>query len=426
MKVLVVGSGGREHTIAWKLAQSPKVSKLLCAPGNAGTAALGENLPVSASDIDQLLEVARTGDIGLTVVGPEAPLVDGIVDRFREAGLAIVGPSAAAARLEGSKVFTKHFLARHGIPTAEFDVFQEPDKAESELRSGRFQYPLVVKADGLAAGKGVFVCQTEEEALKAIDATMRQRQFGSSGDQVIIEEFLQGEEASFMVFTDGKTIVPMVPSQDHKAIYEGDKGPNTGGMGAYSMEGLLPGDLQASILSNIIRPTVEAMAEEGAPFSGILYAGLMLTQEGPKVLEYNVRFGDPETQAVLPRMESDLLDIFQALAAGDLENQTAAWSKDAAVCVVVAAGGYPGSYDKGKEISGISMAEEDPYTVVFHAGTAMKENIVTTSGGRVLGVTSLSPTLDSAIMKTYEAVNKIHFDEMYYRKDIASKGLRRT
>ena len=426
MKVLVLGSGAREHAIVWALSGGSEIEALWAGPGNAGTAALGENLPVSASDIDQLLEVAKSEAIGLTVVGPEAPLVDGIADRFREAGLAIVGPSAAAARLEGSKVFTKHFLSRHGIPTAEFDVFQEPDKAEAELRSGRFQYPLVVKADGLAAGKGVFVCQTEEEALKATEVTMRQRQFGSSGDQVIIEEFLQGEEASFMVFTDGKTIVPMVPSQDHKAIYEGDKGPNTGGMGAYSMEGLLPDDLQASILSDVIRPTVEAMAAEGAPFSGILYAGLMLTQEGPKVLEYNVRFGDPETQAVLPRMESDLLDIFQALASGNLENQTAVWSRDAAVCVVVAAGGYPGSYAKGKEISGISMAEEDPHTVVFHAGTKMKGNTVTTSGGRVLGVTSLSPTLDSAIMKTYEAVNKIHFDEMYYRKDIASKGLRRT
>jgi phosphoribosylamine--glycine ligase len=284
---------------------------------------------------------------------------------------------------------------------------------------------LVVKADGLAAGKGVFICQTEAEALAAIEATMRQRQFGASGDQVIIEEFLRGEEASFMVFTDGKTIVPMVPSQDHKAIFEGDKGPNTGGMGAYSMEGLLPTDLQSRILAEIITPTVEAMAEEGTLFQGILYAGLMLTQEGPKVLEYNVRFGDPETQAVLPRMESDLLDTFQAIANGDLEGRTATWSLNAAVCVVVAAGGYPGAYEKGLEISGISMAEEDPDTVVFHAGTAMRENTLTTNGGRVLGVTSLSPTLDSAIMKAYEAVNKIHFDGMYYRKDIAAKGLGR-
>jgi phosphoribosylamine--glycine ligase len=294
------------------------------------------------------------------------------------------------------------------------------------LNSGRTQFPVVVKADGLAAGKGVFVCQDLKEALEAVDTIMRQRKFGASGDLLIVEEFLRGEEASFMVFTDGETIIPMVPSQDHKAIFDGDKGPNTGGMGAYSMEGLLPDELQARILGDIIKPTIAGMAAEGAPFQGILYAGLMLTAEGPKVLEYNVRFGDPETQAVLPRMKSDLLDVFQAMAAGDLSSQRVEWHSEAAVCVVVAAEGYPGGYEKGMDISGIAMAEEEPNTVVFHAGTELRENKVVTSGGRVLGVTSMGSPLESAIMKTYEAVNKIHFDGMYYRKDIAAKGLRRT
>ena len=426
MKVLIIGSGGREHTIAWKLSQSPKIDQILCAPGNAGTAALGENLEISGGDIDSLLALARARQIDLTVVGPEAPLVEGIVDRFREAGLAIVGPTAGAARLEGSKVFTKHFLSKHGIPTAAFEVFKDAGTAEASLKAGSFQFPVVVKADGLAAGKGVFICQDLGEALDAVDIVMRQRKFGASGDLLVIEEFLQGDEASFMVFTDGKTVLPMVPSQDHKAIFENDEGPNTGGMGAYSMEGLLPGELQSRILGEIIKPTVAAMAEEGTPFQGILYAGLMLTAEGPKVLEYNVRFGDPETQAVLPRMKSDLLDVFLAMTSGDLSQELIEWYSDAAVCVVVASKGYPGAYNKGLEISGISMAEEDPATVVFHAGTDLHNDSVVTSGGRVLGVTSRSPSLESAIMKVYEAVNKVHFDGMYYRKDIAAKGLNRN
>ena len=387
---------------------------------------MGENLPISGGDIEGLLSIVRSRKIDLTVVGPEAPLVEGIVDRFKEAGLAIVGPSAGAAQLEGSKVFTKRFLSRHNIPTGAFEVFGEAEEAEEQVRQGSFQFPVVVKADGLAAGKGVFVCQDMEQALSAVDATMRQRRFGASGDLVVIEEFLQGEEASFMVFTDGETILPMVPSQDHKAIYDDDKGPNTGGMGAYSMEGLLPGDLQSKILEEIIEPTVKAMAEDGYPFQGILYAGLMLTSDGPKVLEYNVRFGDPETQAVLPRMKSDLLDVFLAMAAGDLKDVDVQWYSEAAVCIVVASEGYPGSYRKGLEISGISMAEEDPDTVVFHAGTELQGNSVVTSGGRVLGVTSRGMPLESAIMKAYEAVNKVHFKGMYYRKDIAAKGLNRT
>jgi phosphoribosylamine--glycine ligase len=426
LKVLVIGSGGREHTIAWKLSQSPKLSQLLCAPGNAGTAALGENLPISSENIDRLLAAAKSRQVELTVVGPEAPLVNGIVDRFTEVGLAIVGPTGAAAQLEGSKVFTKRFLEKHRIPTGVFQVFGEADAAEQSLNTGEFPFPVVVKADGLAAGKGVFVCCDLTEALGAVDIIMRQRKFGASGDRILIEEFLRGEEASFMVFTDGETILPMAPSQDHKAIFDDDKGPNTGGMGAYSMDGLLPAEMQSKILNEIIEPTVMAMAQDGTPFQGILYAGLMLTSEGPKVLEYNVRFGDPETQAVLPRMKSDLLEVFLSLTRGDLGNQVVEWSSDAAVCIVVAAKGYPGSYEKGFEVSGIAMAEEEPNTVVFHAGTDLRDGTIVSSGGRVLGVTSLSSPLDSAIMKAYEAVNKVYFDGMYYRKDIAAKGLKRA
>jgi phosphoribosylamine--glycine ligase len=299
----------------------------------------------------------------------------------------------------------------------------EADAAEEALRSGRFAFPVVVKADGLAAGKGVFVCQDLDEALQAVEIIMRQRKFGASGNQLIVEEFLQGEEASFMVFTDGEVILPMVPSQDHKAIYENDTGPNTGGMGAYSMEGLLSDPLREQILEGIIRPTVEGMADEGTPFRGILYAGLMLTTEGPKVLEFNVRFGDPETQAVIPRMKSDLLEVFLQMAERDLKGASVDWDREAAVCVVVASKGYPGSYAKGMEISGISMAEENPDTVVFHAGTELREGKVYSSGGRVLGVTSHAPSLESAVIRTYEAVNKINFEGMYYRRDIAAKGL---
>jgi len=425
VKVLVIGSGGREHTIAWKLSRSPKVNRVCCAPGNAGTALLGENVSISGSDLEGLADYAENNGIDLTVVGPEAPLVEGIVDLFQSRDLRVVGPSAAAARLEGSKAFTKQFLKDHQIPSAAFEIFDNPEEAENCLKKGTFGFPVVVKADGLAAGKGVLICRDLEESLAAVDLVMKQKKFGSAGDQVVIEEFLQGEEASFMVFTDGTNILPMVPSQDHKAIYEGDRGPNTGGMGAYSADFLLPDKLRRQILSDIVEPTVRGMAERGTPFRGILYAGLMLTEEGPKVLEYNVRFGDPETQAVLPRMESDLFELFLALSDGDLSGWSIRWSQNAAVCVVMAAGGYPGSYEKGREITGIDMAEEDPDTVVFHAGTALSDWKIVTSGGRVLGVTSLAPNLESAIMKVYEAVNKIRFQDMYYRRDIASKGLRK-
>lgn len=425
MKVLVVGSGGREHTLAWKLRQSTHVDEIFCAPGNAGTARIGKNVALSDCDLDGLVSFAKENEIALTVVGPEAPLVAGIVDRFQSEGLKVMGPSATAAQLEGSKVFTKDFLKNHGIPTAAFEVFENPADAEARLKAGAFKFPTVVKADGLAAGKGVLICANLEEALDAVKIVMRDKAFGTAGAKMVIEEFLVGEEASFMVFTDGVNILPMVPSQDHKAIFEGDKGPNTGGMGAYSVDFLLSPELRQGIIEDIIEPTVRGMAAQGAPFRGILYAGLMMTAEGPKVLEYNVRFGDPETQVVLPRLKSDLYEICMAIAEGDLSSTEAEWDEEACVCVVMASQGYPGPYQKGKEVSGIEMAEEGERATVFHAGTAVKEDKVVTSGGRVLGVTSRGETLGSAIMKAYEAVNKINFDGSYYRRDIAAKGLKK-
>ncbi len=425
MKVLMLGSGGREHTLAWKLKQSPKVSEIICAPGNPGCALLGRNVSVSLGKLDEVVSLARNVSADLTVVGPEAPLVDGIVDRFRGEGLRIAGPTAAAAQLEGSKVFSKQFLQDQNIPTARFAVFESANAAESALKAGQFEFPTVIKADGLAAGKGVLICEGLEPALDAVRSTMRSHDFGSAGDRIVIEEFLTGEETSFMVFTDGEHILPMVPSQDHKAAYEGDRGPNTGGMGAYSVDFLLDDQLRSRIMSTIIEPTLRGMSERGTPFQGILYAGLMLTADGPKVLEFNVRFGDPETQAVVPRLDSDLFELFWALAEGDLSGSEVAWKKDAAVCVVVASKGYPGPYSKGYEISGIPMAEEDSQTIVFHAGTALQNGNIVTGGGRVLGVTSLGPDLESAIIRVYEGVNKIHFQDMYYRRDIAAKGLKR-
>jgi len=422
VNILIIGSGGREHAIAWKLNKSSRVNQLYCAPGNAGTAGLCRNITHDLSR-EALLQFCIEQKIDLVVVGPEAPLCEGVADWLEAGGVSVVGPSAAAAQLEGSKVFAKDFMLRHNIPTGRYHPCVEPDQAEDALKRGLFGFPIVVKADGLAAGKGVFICRTLEEALDAVNAIMRERCFGPSGDRLILEEFLEGEEASFMCLTDGDTVLPLVPSQDHKAIYEGDKGPNTGGMGAYSMNGLLPEELQEQIMSEIMLPTIRGMAMEETPFKGILYAGLMLTGSGPQVLEFNVRFGDPETQAVLPRMESDLAEVFELLSQGKLTGTTLQWSDQAAVCVVIASGGYPGPYETGKEISGIEMAEEEQGTVVFHAGTREENGKILTTGGRVLGVTATAASLEHAIMKAYEGVNKIHFDGMYYRRDIASRGL---
>ncbi|MCK5352324.1 phosphoribosylamine--glycine ligase, partial [bacterium] len=391
-----------------------------------GTAQLAENVSIDVEDIDGLADFVAAQQIDLTIVGPEAPLVAGIVDRFQQQGLLAAGPSLEASRLEGSKAFAKDFMKRHAIPTGGYQIFAQVEPAETALKGNAFQFPVVLKADGLAAGKGVFICPDLAASIEALDGIMRKRKFGASGDRLVIEEFLEGEEASFMVFTDGVNILPMVPSQDHKAIYEGDQGPNTGGMGAYSIDAILSEELRRKVLDEIIYPTITGMAEEGNPFQGILYAGLMMTREGPKVLEFNVRFGDPETQVILPRMESDLLDLLYAMAEGNLENADVRWNKNAAVCVVLAAKGYPGSYEKGQEISGLEMAGEDENTVAFHAGTTLKNGKTVTNGGRVLGITSVAPTLQPAIIRAYEGVNKIHFEGMYCRRDIASKGLKRN
>ncbi len=383
-------------------------------------------MPVAASDLAGLLDFAQREKIDLTVVGPEAPLVAGIADLFESKGLRVAGPSRQAAALEGSKVFAKEFLLAHDIPTAASQVYRDADSAEADLAKGLFDYPVVLKADGLAAGKGVIICHDLEESRSAVDVLMRERRFGDAGNRVLIEEFLRGEEASFMVFTDGSRILPMVASQDHKAAYDGDKGPNTGGMGAYSDDTILSDRLKARIMSEIVEPTVAGMARRGTPFKGILYAGLMLTDNGPKVLEFNVRFGDPEAQAVLPRLDSDLLEVLDCLAAGDLSGQTLQWSPDPVVCVVLAAQGYPGSHPKGTEISGLDLAGEGGGTLIFHSGTAWEEGRLVTAGGRVLGVTARSSSLDGAIMSAYEAVNKIYFSGMFCRRDIAAKGLARA
>ena len=424
MKALIVGSGGREHALAWKIRQSPRLADLYCAPGNAGTASIAQNVPISADNLDDLLEFALSRRIDLTVVGPEAPLVAGVVDRFQAAGLLAVGPTRLAAQLEGSKAFSKDFMKRWNIPTADYQTYQNPDVVEADLEKGRWRMPVVVKADGLAAGKGVFVCPDLEAALAAVSSIMREREFGAAGEQVVVEEFLRGEEASFMAFCDGERFFPMAPSQDHKAIYDGDKGPNTGGMGAYSIDQILTPEIRARAIDEVLAPTIRGMAAEGNPYRGILYAGLMLTDDGPKVLEFNVRFGDPETQVVLPRLDSDLLPVLEATARGDLRGVDIRWNDEAAVCIVVASAGYPGAYEKGKEITGLTMAS-DRNTIVFHAGTAERSGKTVTSGGRVLGVTARARSLDEAIVRAYEGVNRVYFEGMYYRRDIAAKGLKK-
>ncbi len=423
MNILIVGSGGREHAIAWKLKRSPQVEQLYCAPGNAGTARIAQNISLSPLDLVGLLDFSISRDVALTVPGPEGPLVAGIVDHFQAAARGIVGPTRKASLLEASKVFAKEFMVRHGIPTARHTIYSEPEHAEAALKSDTFDFPVVLKANGLAQGKGVFICHDYLEGWKAVDTIMRKRRFGDSGDRLIVEECLEGEETSFMVFSDGKRILSMAPSIDHKALYENNQGPNTGGMGAYSVDSILPAPLHQQILETIIFPTIQGMAQEGRPYQGVLYAGLMLTQEGPKVLEFNARLGDPETQVVLPRMRSDLLDILIPLADSDLEGVNIQWDSQAAVCVTITAEGYPGPYQKGKEISGLEMADEIENTVVFHAGTTQMRDKTVTSGGRVLGVTSRAASLEAAIIRAYEGVNKIHFDGMYYRPDIASRDL---
>ena len=416
MKVLVVGGGGREHTLVWKIAQSSQVSKVYCAPGNAGTADIATNLPVSDNDIPALLGFARDNNIGLTVVGPEVPLVAGIVDEFEAAGLRIFGPNARAAILEGSKVFTKELLYKYDIPTAEYHRFTDASKAVEYLESNT-TYPIVIKADGLAAGKGVLISLSREEAQQGVREMMEEKVFGMAGDEIIIEEFMTGPELSMLCFVDSNSVVPMVSAKDYKRIGEDDTGLNTGGMGAISPNPLYDDELEAHCLENIIEPTLRGMRKEGRPFKGILYCGIMLTEAGPKVLEYNVRFGDPETQVILPRLETDLLDIFEAVIDDKLSDLQVKWDQTAAATVVLASQGYPEAYPKGLVISGLDQVNA---SVVFHAGTAEKEGEIVTSGGRVLTITTRAATVASALTTSYQNADLIHFEGKTIRMDIGS------
>ncbi len=416
MKVLVVGGGGREHALAWKLAQSPKVTELLAAPGNAGIAHLARCAPISAEDIVALADFAEREKVDLTVVGPEAPLCAGIVDEFERRGLRIFGPNKAAAEIEGSKVFCRHLLAKRNIPSPQFSAFDNPNEAKAYIRQKGA--PIVVKADGLAAGKGSIVCATLDEALQAVDRIMVEREFGAAGDRVVVEEFLEGREASIMVFTDGRTVKPMLPSKDHKRLLDGDRGPNTGGMGVYCPVPYIDAALFDQIVETIMKPTIAALAEEGRPYKGVLYGGLMLTREGPKVLEFNCRFGDPETQAVLPLLDGDLAEICEAVIDERLHEVKVQWNQGACICVVMASAGYPGAYEKGKPITGIEEAEREESVIVFHAGTAVKDGQLVTAGGRVLGVTAVGKDFNEAAERVYRAIRRIHFDGAQYRSDI--------
>ena len=425
MKILIIGSGGREHALAWKCSQSEDVSEVLVAPGNAGTVteARCRNVGVGAEDIDALLALARDESVDLTIVGPEAPLVAGIVDRFIEAGLPCFGPTAAAAQLEGSKAFTKDFLARHHIPTADYENFSDLEKALAYIREQGA--PIVIKADGLAAGKGVIVAQTLEEAEAAATDMLEGNKFGDAGARIVVEEFLDGEEASFIVITDGDAILPLATSQDHKARDEGDSGPNTGGMGAYSPAPVVTPEIEARIMNEVIEPTLKGMQIDGAPYLGFLYAGLMIMADGtPRVIEFNCRMGDPETQPIMARLRSDLPAICKATLDGSLGNITAEWDERAALGVVMAAGGYPNAYAKGKTITGLDVANSDSQKV-FHAGTAMSNKDVVTSGGRVLCVVGLGDSVANAASEAYDAVAKINWEDVYFRRDIGHRAIAR-
>ncbi len=420
MKVLVIGSGGREHALVWKLKNSPSVKKVYCAPGNAGIAQDAQCVDIPVGDKAALLKFAIREKIDLTVVGPEAPLVDGLVDLFEENGMAAFGPSRRAAELEGSKAFCKNLLQKYEIPTANFVVFDDYQKARDFLAGHRG--PLVVKADGLAAGKGVFVCSNAQEAAEAIDRIMKQHEFGEAGRKVIFEERLTGDEVSVMALSDGEQILELLPAQDHKRIYDNDQGPNTGGMGAYAPTPHISRELLDEIRRTILEPTIKGMALEGRPYRGLLYAGLMVTAQGPKVLEFNVRFGDPETQAVLPLLESDLAEALWAARNGRLSTVPWRFRNGASVCVVIAAGGYPGPYEKGKKILGLDHIWDEG-VVIFHAGTKREGNDIVTAGGRVLGVTAVDENFRLSVDKAYRAVKWITFDGAYYRRDIAARVL---
>ena len=424
MNVLIVGSGGREHAIAWALKKSPLVKKIFIAPGNAGTAQIGKNVDIPANDFESLAAFAKKEKISLTVVGPEGPLAEGIVDFFEQRNLKIFGPRKNAAIIEGSKLFTRDLLKKYGIPSAEYAGFESAEEAKEHLH--KKGAPIVVKADGLAAGKGVVVAETIEEAEKAIDDAITGKKFGDAGARILLEEKLLGEEASYLVFSDGKSILPMVSAQDHKRVFDNDKGGNTGGMGAYSPAPIVTQEVEKIVLEKIMQPTVDAMAKEGRLYKGVLYAGLMINAGKPKVVEFNCRFGDPETQVILPRLETGLLQIMQSCIDGTLAKQEIKWSKKPCCCIAMAAGGYPGHYEKGKEIFGLKEAALLPETVVFHAGTMIEGNRVLTSGGRVLGITALGNTIKESIGNAYKAAEKISFEGMHFRKDIGQKALKKA
>lgn len=423
MNILVIGSGGREHTLAWKLAQSPKAGKLYAIPGNPGMEEIAECIDgISITDNEAITAFAKEKDIGLVVVGPEVPLMNGLVDTLNAAGIKAFGPTKRAAEIEGSKAFSKGLMKKYAIPTAKYEVFTESDKARAYIEQEGT--PIVIKADGLAAGKGVIVAMTKQEAFDAVADIMEDQEFGAAGSRAVIEEFMEGEEASLLCFTDGKTICPMISSQDHKRAYDGDKGPNTGGMGTYAPAPVMTKEMVAKTYETILVPAIKAMEQEGRPYKGCLYAGLMVTKDGPKVVEFNARFGDPETQVVLPLLESDLVDIMLACVDGTLAEQDIIWSDGAAVCVVVASGGYPKAYKKGFAIEGLDEAKAAG-TEVFHAGTVKKDGKIVTAGGRVLGVTAKAGNIKDAVDKAYVGVKKISFSGAFYRKDIAHRALER-
>ncbi len=421
-KILVIGQGGREHALVWKLAQSPEVEKIYAAPGNPGMAGLAQCEDIEVDDLSEILYFAWSQKIDLTVVGPEVPLMAGIVELFHDHDLQIFGPTSMAARLEGSKVFAKNLLHKYNIPTAAYETFESFDPAlEFALGFVSNGRRVVIKADGLAAGKGVIIASTEAEARTALISMMQERQFGGAGDQVVIEEFLEGEEVSFFAISDGQNYLPLIAAQDHKQVFDNDQGPNTGGMGAYVNPPVFTAELHQEVLNKIIEPVIYAMQAEGCPYQGVLYAGLMITADGPKVLEFNCRFGDPETQAIMPMLEGDLLPVLEASARGDIKGVEMGLKPGSCVCLVLASGGYPESYQKGFPITGLDAVDHD--TLVFHAGTAKKSGQIVTNGGRVLNVVKTGATIREAIDKVYREAAKISFENMHYRKDIGRKAL---
>lgn len=422
MRVLLIGSGGREDALAWKMAQSPRVEKIFIAPGNGGTSKYGENVNIPVEDISELVNFAKNNKIDLTMVGPEIPLVMGIVDAFEEEGLKVVGPSKLAAQMEGSKDFAKALMIKYNIPTAAYGTFTDYESALAYVNEKGA--PIVIKADGLAAGKGVIVAMDIDTARKAVADIMQDKMFGSSGARVVIEEFMEGEEASLLAFTDGNVIVPMVSAQDHKRVFDGDRGPNTGGMGTYSPAPVVTEEVYKKIYDKVLVPTIEGLKKEGIKYKGILYAGLMIKNGEPRVVEFNARFGDPETQVILPRLKTDIVDIFEAIADERLDKVNVEWYDNAAVCVVIAAKGYPDKYEKGKEIKGIEDALESGL-MVFHAGTKADNGKILSSGGRVLNVVAIADDIEKAVAKVYGNIEKVGFDGCFYRKDIAHRAINR-